>query len=262
MAGGGTSNTVTKADPWSGQQPYLTAGFEDASNWYNSNNNSQYYQGNTVAGQSDATKNSYNMVQNAVTNNPLQNASKAQVQATLNGDYLNGNPYLDANFQTGANQIAKAYGSAIGQNASNAISSGRYGSGVQQAANTSAQDTMAKNLNDLYTKTYYNNYQNERQNQLNAVGQAQNVQNQALTNANALGSVGSAQDAYAQSLVDADVNKWNYNQNIGYNKLANYLSLINGNYGSSSTTSTPTQSNTMGNLLGTAAMGYGLLSGS
>jgi len=30
-SGGGTStNTVTKADPWSGQQPYLTYGFEEA----------------------------------------------------------------------------------------------------------------------------------------------------------------------------------------------------------------------------------------
>jgi hypothetical protein len=51
--GGGTTQTVQKADPWSGQQPYLTDIFANAQNLYH-NYTPQYYQGQTVASRDPA----------------------------------------------------------------------------------------------------------------------------------------------------------------------------------------------------------------
>ena len=48
-SGGSTSTqTVQKADPWAGQQPFLSTGFEAAENRYNSDQ-PNFYPGNTVA---------------------------------------------------------------------------------------------------------------------------------------------------------------------------------------------------------------------
>jgi len=47
--GGQATNTVQKADPWSGQQPFLTTGFEQAEARLNSSSPS-YFPGETIAG--------------------------------------------------------------------------------------------------------------------------------------------------------------------------------------------------------------------
>ena len=256
---GGQSTTVTKSDPWAGQQDYLLKGFQKASEQYDSGTPA-YYNGSTVAPQSAATQAGYQQMINSTLNNPLQAASGNEVQKNLRGDYLYGNPYLDANFNAGAQGITNAYDSAVRGQTANLSGAGRYGSGTQAFMQNQANQTLGTNLNNLYAQTYGQNYQNERQNQVNAVGQAGNVQNQGITNANALGDVGSAQDQYLQSLTDADVNRWNYNQNLNTNKLAQYMGLIQGNYGGSSATMTPTSTNNYANALGAGLGGLGALS--
>lgn len=163
--GGGTSTTVQKADPWAEQKPYLTEGFAEAKNWYEGDN-PQYYQDSTVAGLSPATQSAIDLqTQRATQGSRLTDAGSGLVQGMLSGDYLNANPYLDANFQAGAGNISKSYYDAINNVNSNASSAGRYGSGMQQFATNQANDTLASNLGDLYTQTYYNNYATERGNQ-------------------------------------------------------------------------------------------------
>lgn len=253
MGGGGQSGgtTTTNTTPWSGQQPYLTAGFTQAQNILNGNQ-PQYYPGSTVAGQSPNTQSAYNMMAQTTQNNPLQAASQQQVGNTINGNYLNSNPYLDATFNTGASQIANSYNQTVNGQNSGFEKGGRYGSGMQAYYKNQADNTLGQNLQQYAANTYNQNYQNERTNQLNAATSGSGaVQNQGIANANALGTVGSAQDQYAQNLVDANVNQWNYNQNLPQNKLQNYMGIIQGNYGGQSSTTVPTSgSNTLGNILG------------
>lgn len=256
MSGGGQTTSTTKTDPWAGQQPYLTYGFQQAQDQFKSGTPS-YYPSSTVAPQSGNTQSAYNMVSNQVNNNPLQGASSNQVQNTLNGNYLNGNPYMDAQFQAGTRQIGNTYNDLVGGQTSNFSGAGRYGSGMQGFMQNRANQTLGDNLNNLYANTYGQNYQNERANQVNAVGQAAGVQNQGLTNANALGSVGSAQDQYAQNLTDANVNKWNFDQQLPQNKLTNYMNMVQGNFGGTSATTTPTNSNPWSTIMGLGAMGAG-----
>lgn len=256
--GGGTNTTVQKSDPWAAQQPYLQQIMGQAQTNFAAGG-PQYYQGSTVAPQSAATQQAYGMVQGDVTNNPLQAAASNQVQNTLNGNYLDpaSNPYLQGTFQAGTQQITNAYNSAVNNTTSGAESNGRYGSGMQAYQNNMSNQTLANSLGNLEATTYGQNYNTERANQVGAVGAAGDVQNQALNNANALGSVGTAQDTYAQNQTNANVNQWNYNQNLPNNTLAQYLGLVQGNYGGSSSTQTPLIGQSLlGNLLsGTALAG-------
>ena len=258
--GGGSSTTVTKSDPWKGQQPYLLQGFQAAQSNFNSGG-PQYYNGSTVAAQSPTTQAAYQQMTNQVTNNPLQAASAAEVQKELNGDYLNGNPYLDAEFKAGTQAIDNNYNDMVNGQTASFAGGNRTGSGMQAFMQDRANQTLSTGLNNLYAQTYGANYDTERANQVAAIGAAGTVQNQGITNANELGTVGSAQDQYAQSLTDADVNKWNYNQNLPYNNVSQYLGLINGSYGQSGSTTTPlTGQSLLGNLLGGAALGAGVYS--
>lgn len=259
MSGGGSSGnttTVQKSDPWAEQKPYLTYGFDQAKRQYTSDTPS-YYPGSTVSPLSDTTKTAIGLQSaRALNGSPLQSATNSQLSKTINGDYLNSNPYLDANFNAGADSIKSNYWNAVNGINSGFSGSGRYGSGAQQFATNQAQDTLNSGLGDLYNKTYYNNYATERGNQMNAMGMAPAMINQDYTDISKLSDAGAALDAWNQAITDADVNKWNYNQNLPANKLGQYMNLVQGGYGNTQTTMTPTSgSNALGNVMGAGLLG-------
>lgn len=260
---GGTSTTVTKSDPWAGQQPYLTQAFQQAQNNY-TNNVPQYYQGSTVAPQSGTTTQAMDLqTQRALNGSPVMSSADTLANNTMNGAYLNSNPYLDANFNAGSQSIKNNYYDAVRGVSSGAEGGGRYGSGMQAFQKDQADNTLAGGLGNLYNQTYYNNYNTERGNQNAAMGYAPTLANQDYTDLSKLSDVGSAQDTYNQSVTDANVNKWNYNQNLPYNQLAQYAGLINGNYGMSGSTSTPLSGQSLlGNVLSAGALGLGAYSAS
>lgn len=261
--GGGTNTTVTKSDPWAGQQPYLQNIYGEAQNWYNSSEPA-YYEGSTVADLGPTTQQAIDLqTSRALSGSPLTSQGQGLIADTLAGDYLTQNPYVDAVFNQGADQIKKNYWDAVNGTNSGASSAGRYGSGMQAYATDQAGDTLAKNLGDLYNQTYYSNYQTERGNQNAALSSALNYANQDYTDLAKLAEAGAVTDEQAQALIDADINKWNYNQNLKVNKLGQYLGLIGGNYGGSTSTQTPVSGQSwLGTLAGLGAMGYGMASGS
>lgn len=261
--GGGNTTTVSKSEPWAGQQDYLKTGFQQALNQYNSSTPS-YYPGQTVAPLSNTTNMAMGLTtQRALNGNSLMNASQDQLTNTVNGNYLNSNPFLDANFKAGTDSITKAYNDAVNGQTSGFAGGGRIGSGMQAFYQNQQNDTLAKNLNNLYGQTYYNNYNTERQNQLNATQLAPQFAAQDYINLDALSNVGATQDQRNQNLINADIDRWNYGQNLPANKLSQYMNLVQGNYGgdaSSSGTYTPkfSASGMFGNTLGGALGGAGL----
>jgi hypothetical protein len=83
------------------------------------------------------------------------------VNRTIAGDYLNGNPYLDAILDRTRHNTANEVGSRFSL-------AGRYGSGRHA-------DILARAIADAENQARYSNYAQERQNQINAVGQAGNL---------------------------------------------------------------------------------------
>lgn len=258
-SGGGTTTTVQQADPWSGQQDYLKDIYGKTQEWYNTDSPA-YYDGSTVADLGPTTQQAIDLqTQRATAGSGLTDTGGNLIQSTLEGNYLNANPYLDANFKAGADNITQSYYDAINNVNSGASSAGRYGSGMQQFATNQANDTLASNLGDLYTQTYYNNYTNERGNQNQALGSAVDYANQDYTDLAKLAEAGAVTDEQAQAMIDADVNKWNYNENLTANKLGQYLGLVSGNYGGSTSTQTPVSGQSwLGTLAGLGSLGYGL----
>lgn len=114
----GSTQTVQRADPWSGQQPYLTGGqinsrpatpgegqefvpgiFPEAQKLFLSGG-PQYYGGQTYAGATDAmTQALQRQIQQASGGNPLTGAATGAAQNILNPNYLTanaGNPYFQS----------------------------------------------------------------------------------------------------------------------------------------------------------------------
>lgn len=307
--GGGGGTTITKSDPWDQQKPFLEYGFKQAQDQFKENSPA-YYGGETLVPLSRTTNQAIALQkQRALSGNPLMNTSQNALYSTaaggmLNGNQainqslmagqnaltdtasgrmLNGNPYLDANFRAGADSITRSYNDAVNSQTAGFAGAGRTGSGMQAFYQDRQNDTLAKNLGNLASQTYYDNYNNERANQLstaqigqqtfndnynaeranqlNATQLAPQYAQEDYNNINALSDAGAAEDSNNQQILNAKIDKYNYEQNLPSNKLAQYMGLVQGNYGgSSSNTSTPTYSrgSRLGGALGGAAGGAAL----
>ena len=110
-------------------------------------------------------------------------------------------------------------------------------------------------------------YLAERGMQQQAAQMAPTLAAQDYTDIGALEAVGQARQGYAQQLIGADQQRFDYNQNIPNQQLQRYAGLLQGQQTPPSSTSTTTQkqpSNLLGNIagLGLSAAGiYGMLNG-
>jgi hypothetical protein len=124
----------------------------------------------------------------------------------------------------------------------------------------------ANALTDALTNTAGNlafqNYSNERGNMMRADALAPSLANQDYADIAQLAAAGDARRQLAQQGINAAVDRYNYNQNLPYNTLANYMRMIQGNYGSSSTQTTQSYANPIAGALGLGKSSvdpYGLL---
>jgi hypothetical protein len=245
-----TGQTVTSTTaPWSGQQPYLTFGFQQAQNLYNQGG-PQYFAGDTVAPTPSETNQALNLqTQRASNGSPLIAAAQAGDLGTAQGNYLSaGNPYLQNMFGSIANTVTPRVTGAF-------EGAGRYGSGAYANALTDALTNTAGNL-------AFQNYSNERGNMMRADALAPSLANQDYADIAQLAAAGDARRQLAQQGINAAVDRYNYNQNLPYNTLANYMRMIQGNYGSSSTQTTQSYANPIAGALGLGKSSvdpYGLL---
>ena len=267
--GGGESTTTSSAAPWSAQIPYLIGGknsqgmevkgvFPEAARLYESGGLAgEYYPNSTVADESGYTTQARQMIANRATNGDANIDTAASSMASiLNGSALSNNsglnalnqyaqstnPYIDALYSQAADKTNAAINGNFSQN-------GRYGSGAQANAIADADTNLA---NQMYSNAYNqavsaagnaaNAYNQGINSQIAAATPAQSLSNQAYTDASQLAQAGTSLDDYNQSVVDADVDRWNYNQQRDMTALQNYLNLVGGSYGGSGTSTTETDS--------------------
>lgn len=268
MGGGGSSGsttTTTKADPWAGQQPFLTTGFQSIKNTYapggtvTGANLPAYYPGQTIATDSPETQAALQArTGRALYGSPLTTAAQNQLTGTLNGDYLNSNPYIDATYNKAAKGVTNKYNEIVNPGIDSAFSgAGRYGSGAYAQARNTSDRTAATELGDLASTMYGQNYANERQNQIQGQLYAPDLANQDYYDINQLSSVGDYKTNLAQQQIDADRAKYNYNANKDQTALQQYMELIQGNYGGTSTQTNPYYRNSAGGGIGGVAQGIG-----
>ena len=264
MCGGGTQVSTSTTEPWEEQIPYLTGGFKEAQRLYN-RGAPAYYPGETLAGFDPMQKAGqqatlgYAMGPRAAGQqaaaeaslvqglsgkidpsayNPMVNALSSNVISNLQGKILPGIRQQQVMYQPGGSSRG-----ALEQN---------------KAVTNAVTQGMTKPLADMYTNAY-----TQAQNRALQSGQLYpSIMAAPLNMYGAMGGVGEQRRAMTQEGIDQDMARYQYQSNAGQNALRNYMAMVTGDYGSTTTSTTPApKDNTMANLIGTLGSAY-LMAGS
>jgi hypothetical protein len=285
MGGGGQSqNSTTKTEPWEGQQPYLTQGFEEADRIYQQGPQ-EYYPGQTytnmspfrqaglfgaagLAGQgNDVANNAAGYAANTLggnSDNPwggLLGTGASGMANTANGANLMGNPFLDQTYDQAAGKLTDNWSTNIMPGiAAQFGQSGGAGTTMHSELATRAGGELGDSLASLGNQIYGGNYQQERDRQVNAQGNLANLGanlygtgvNERMNLANnagairdaqfgdydRLGDIGKSFEEQQGKVLEDDINRWNFMQNRDLANLQDYMAMVTGNYGSTSTSRT------------------------
>jgi hypothetical protein len=228
--GGGGSpqqqTTTSGIDP--SMRPYVEKGLSEAQKLYETYT-PQYYGGQTYVSPSAQTESALTMAeQQARAGSPLINQALAQQQGAVSGQYLGANPYLEAALRPGQQAATQAYQQAIGSTRSGAAQAGRYGSGAQTQLEGLSQQNLANALANQAGQAAYQNYASERGLQEQAARNAPTMAQAAYQPINQLLQTGQARENYAQQALQAELDRFNFQQNLPYQRLAQFTSTVAG----------------------------------
>jgi hypothetical protein len=242
------SVTTNTSEPWSKQMPFVLEGFDQAKKLWQKEGPS-YFPGSTVAGFSPDQEAAFGIVRNQADAGSAGSQGVTQAQNTntdfLTGKYLNSNPYDDQVFQNIQSKIMPAV-------QSQAMMAGRQGS--QQAGGLAAQE-----LTNAYAPYASQQYGQGLDRMQQAAQMAPGLNEAGYFGADALSRVGDKTQALGQAELGDKISRYNYYQNLDYSKLQDYMKNIGGNWGGTSSTSTPYQQpGLFGQILGGALTGLSL----
>lgn len=226
--------------------------------------NAAGYASNTLGGNSD---------------NPyasILNPGVSGMTSTANGDFLGNNPYLDSAYDSAANKVTKNFDDHVipGINASLGMG-GNAGSTMHELALGEAGGGLTDSLATLGSDIYGGNYQAERTRQtqaqqgltstgaglygkgvderLGAAGLAPGLREAQYGDAAKLRDAGSAYEGQSDKVLEDQINRFNFNENADTASLQDYLAMISGNFGSTSTSRSSTSGSPLKTALGGAA---------
>jgi hypothetical protein len=225
--GGSQQQTTTSGiDP--SMRPYVEKGLSEAQRLYETYT-PQYFPGQTYVSPSAQTESALTMAeQQARAGSPLINQAMAQQQGAVGGQYLGANPFLQAALKPGQEAATQAYNQAISGTRSQAAGAGRYGSGAQNQLESLSQQNLANALAGQASQAAYQNYASERGLQEQAARFAPQMAQAAYQPINQLLQTGQARENYAQQALQADLDRFNFQQNLPYQRLAQFTSTVAG----------------------------------
>lgn len=236
--GGGSQTTTQKTEPWEGQKDYLSDVYSRAQGLYNTPGPS-YFQKSTVTPFSPETETALSLQTNrALAGNPAMNAANTELSKTLSGSYLSpdSNPYLKGSVDQALGDVRSMVGSQFKGN--------NFGSSAHE-------EWLNRKGIEAVAPIYAQNYQNERTNQMRGMMFAPSMAEADYNDIGRLASVGGAREGLSQQYLQDDINRWNYDQNLPYQKLGQYAGVVqNGSPGSSVTSTSPYYTNRGAGMLG------------
>jgi hypothetical protein len=253
------TTTTSQIDPTI--QPYLGYGLQQAQQLYQGGG-PQYYGGQTYVSPSTTTQTGLQALEaRASLGNPLLQSAQNQVQNTVSGNFLSGNPFFQGAFQPAAQAAQTQFQQTLGDIASKSSLAGRYGSGAMGSLQDRATGAFGQQLANTAGQLAYQNYADERNRQQQAIGMAPSMASADYQDIQNMLQAGQIREGYTGQQQQADIAKFNFLQNQPQQNLQNYLSLVYGNplgRVASSTTSGAADTSTLQNVLGLAAVGGGL----
>ena len=309
----GTQSVTNTSEPWKPMQPYLQNVAGAAQNIF-TGKPPQYYPGSTVAPFSPQQEMAMNLITGrALQGSPVTDSAQGQNVATTQGGYLgqnpgnpfyggimgmdptvnpytalqgstamggflNGNPWLDQQFNRAASAVSRNFAEGVLPGIdSAAVGAGRYGSGLWSNERDKAYDQLGRSLEGMGAQMYGQNYQSERDRMMQAASGIQGAFDTSLSRGLQAGSqadsafnaernnmlqstamapmlaqadyadfdrlmgVGDQVQNQAQARTDDQFNRWNFNQGTPEMMLNNYANVIGnlGSMGSSGSQNTP-----------------------
>ena len=226
--GGGSSQTTQSQQLDPTVKPYVEYGLQEAKGLYQTETPT-YYPGQTYVSPSSQTKTALDLAtQRALSGSPLTSGAIAQQTGTVGGAYLGANPYLAAALKPGQEAATQAYQQAIGSTRSNLAQAGRYGSGAQTQLESLSQQNLANALTNQAGQAAYQNYATERGLQQQAALSAPQLAQSQYADIQQLANVGKTAEGYSQAELQSAIDRYNFEQNKPYQKLAAYLGAAYG----------------------------------
>jgi hypothetical protein len=227
--GGGTTTSKTSSELDPTVRPFVEYGLQEAKGLYQTPGPS-YFPGQTYVGPSSQTEAALQAAQTrAMAGSPLTQAAQQQQLGTIGGGYLSaGNPYLTQALAGPTQQATQAYNDAIKAAQGGASMAGRYGSGVSADIQNRAAQTLSNTLANKYGELAFGNYQTERARQEAASGLAPQMAAADYADIQQLANVGKTSEGYKQTELQSAIDRYNYQQNLPYQKLSAYLGAAYG----------------------------------
>jgi hypothetical protein len=250
------TTTTSQIDPTI--QPYLGYGLQQAQQLYQGGG-PQYYGGPTYVAPSTTTQTGLQALEaRASLGNPLLQSAQNQLQNTVSGGFLGGNPFFQGAFAPAAKAAETQFKQTLGDIGSKASLAGRYGSGAMGSLQDRATGAFGQQLANTAGQLAYQNYEAERQRQQAATMAAPQMAGADYQDIQAMLQAGQAREGYTGAQQQADIQKFNFLQNQPQQNLQNYLSLVYGNPLGRVASQTSSGPSALQNLLGIAAVGGGL----
>ena len=245
--GGGekTQQVVNKADPWAGQQPYISDALVQAQGRYQDSNSPAYYPGQQTVGFAPETLQGQKQIVDMSTG-PGQALAQGSLEAAAfnvgEGRNVNSNPFFQQAVQGAIRPVFQQLQDAggpiqAGRNAAQAA--GQYGSnrqGIAEGLSTARATQQAFDTTSAMSAAEYKAAQDRA---LQTAIAGQTIQQGAVQPGVSLDAVGQQNRAYQQALLDQRVAEWNYNQQLPDLKLDQYINRVSGGYGGSATSTSP-----------------------
>ena len=240
---GGSRVTTQTTEPWDAQKDYLKAGFKQAADIYGKGP-ADYYPSATLAGFTPSETAAQKGIAGYVTGpraagqqsyaegaltrglsgeidltkfNPMMTALGSQMQSQLTGKVLPGIRQSMVEYQPGGSS---------------------RGDLVQSQAISAANQQMLNKAAEMYGGAY----QGAQQRATQWGGMYPSIMNAPLSTYGALGQVGEQQRGMQQEAINRDMAKYQYDVTKPQSQLANYMSMISGDYGGTTTQVAPGQS--------------------
>jgi hypothetical protein len=251
--------TTSQIDP--AIQPYLSYGLAEQQRLYQTGG-PKYYPGQTYVGPSKTTQTGLQALERrAMQGSPLVGAAQGQLQSTISGDYLSGNPFFQGAFAPAAQAATQSFQQAIGDIGSAASKAGRYGSGAMGTLQDRSSGQLAQQLSNTAGQLAYQNYSDERARQQAATMAAPGMAQADYQDIQNLLTAGQAREGYTGQQLQSDIARFNFEQNAPQQNLSTFLASVYGNPMATLRNTTQqgsSDTSTLQNILGTAATAGGV----
>lgn len=226
--GGGTDKVKQTSEPWGPAQPHLEEVLRRAEELYNQGAGTGYYPGQTYIDPSRDTLAAQAAIRNrALSGSPMLGAAEQNLTSTLQGDYLSaGNPYFEQMAGRVTNQVLPNI-------------QGMFG-GAGRAGSAGNAEAVARGLGDSIGALAYQNFNDERQRQMQGLTLAPGIEQAGYMPAQQLGLLGQQIEGYEGQRLQDDMARFNFQEQAPWDLLGRYAGLASG-MGAQGGTSTQTQ---------------------